>query len=604
MMKKSLYIAGMVLLAVPAVLYLNGHWQEDLASLINKEIEQAPPAAGGAPFNKWKPGQILVKPKAGLPDDQLDQILKGNQGKRQEKIGSLPVHIISVPENAEEAVVRALSKNPHIEFAELDMVSQLTTTTVNDPQFASAWHLPKIQTPMAWDVSKGTGITIAILDSGVDGTHPDLVNQMVPGWNAIDNSSTTADINGHGTAVAGTAAAATNNATGVASIAGDAKIMPVRITNDPTGYAYWSDVARGLNWAADNGADVANISYGVSNSATVASAAQYMRNKGGVVVVSAANDGVDPGYTDNPYMISVSATDSADAKASWSNYGAFVDVAAPGVSILTTTRGGGYGNWNGTSFSSPATAGVVALIMSANPSLTPDDIEKILENSAVKVAGTDFHPYYGYGRIDAAAAVQLALNTTAKDTIPPTINIFTPADGSTVSGLVTVDVNANDNVSVSQVTLSANGKLIGSDNTAPYQFSWNTTSVADGSVVLSAIATDAAGNQGTSTNINVTVKNQTTPVTTDNAAPTVAISKPTNGSTVTGTATIAINANDDVAISKVSLSIDGKLVSATTAKTISYSWNTRKIAAGSHSIQATATDTANKTSTMTIQVTK
>jgi subtilisin family serine protease len=603
MMKNSLYIAGMVLLAVPAALYLNGHLQEDLTSLINEEIEQAPPAAGPV-AHTWRAGQILVKPKAGLTDDQFDNILKGNQGKRLEKIGSLPVHIISVPEKAEEAVVRALSKNPHIEFAELDMVSPLTTTTVNDPQFASAWHLPKMQTPTAWDVSKGTGITIAILDSGVDGAHPDLVNQMVPGWNAIDNSSTTADINGHGTAVAGTAAAATNNATGVASIAGGAKIMPVRITNDPNGYAYWSDVARGLNWAADNGADVANISYGVSNSTTVASAAQYMRNKGGVVVVAAANDGVDPGYTDNPYMISVSATDSADAKASWSNYGAFIDVAAPGVSILTTTRGSGYGNWNGTSFSSPATAGVVALIMSANPSLTPDDIEKVLENSAVKVAGTDFHPYFGYGRVDAAAAVQLALNTTAKDTTPPTVNIFTPAGGSTASGLVSVDVNANDNVAVSQVTLSANGKVVGSDGTAPYQFSWNTSSVADGNVVLSATAVDGTGNQGVSSNVTVTVKNQTTPLVTDNAAPTVSISKPVNGAKVTGTVTIAISANDDVAISKVSLSIDGKLVSATTAKTISYSWNTRKVAAGNHSIQAIATDTANKTSTMTIQVTK
>ena len=140
---------------------------------------------------------------------------------------------------------------------------------------------------------------VAVLDTGVDGTHPDLAGKLLPGWNAVDSSNNTADINGHGTAVAGTAAAATNNASGVAGVAWNAAILPVRITNSSDGYAYWSDIARGLSWAANQGADVANISYGVSNSSTIASAAQSMRNKGGLVVVAAGNEGVDPGYADN-----------------------------------------------------------------------------------------------------------------------------------------------------------------------------------------------------------------------------------------------------------------------------------------------------------------
>ena len=592
---------GMVLLAVPAVLYLNGHLQEDLIDLINKDIEQTPTAAG-VPAKNWKAGQILVKPKAGLSETEFDNILKKSNGKSLEKIGKLSVHIISVPEKAEEAVVRALSKNPHIEFAELDMQSEMATTQVNDPKFGSAWHLPKIQAPDAWDVSKGEGITIAILDSGVDGSHPDLVNQMVPGWNAVDGSATTADINGHGTAVAGTAAAASNNAIGVASVAWNAKIMPVRITNDSTGYAYWSDVARGLSWAADNAADVANISYGVSNSSTVTYAAQYMRNMGGVVVVSAMNDGIDPGYTDNPYMISVSATDSNDAKTSWSNYGSFVDVAAPGINIITTNRGGGYGNWWGTSFASPATAGVAALIMAANPNLTPDDVEKVLEDSADKVAGVNFHPFYGYGRVNASAAVQLALNTTAVDSEPPVVTIFSPGNGSTVSGSVQVDVSASDNELVGQVSLYANGNLIGSDTIAPYQFSWDSTGVADGSVILTASATDAAGNQGSSANVSVTVKNQVIVAPTDSAPPTVSISNPGNGATVNGMVTVAVSADDDVAVAKVQLYIDGQLTSSTNASSLSYKWNTRKVKSGSHSIQAIATDTSNKTSNISIQV--
>lgn len=605
MTKKSLYGLGIgvALLAVPAVLYLNGYWDEFRISLINQEMEQQP-AAAGAPIHKWKAGQILVKPKAGLSDREFGNILKKNQGKALEKIGNLPVHIISVPANAEEAVVRALSKNPQIEFAELDMLAELDATAVNDPQSPSEWHLSKIQTSTAWDYAKGEGVTIAILDTGVDGTHPDLVNQMIPGYNAVDGSSTTTDIFGHGTKVAGTAAATSNNAIGVASIAWNSKIMPVRVSNDSaSGTAYTSDIARGLNWASDNGADVANISYNMTGSASVTTAAQYMRNKGGVVVVSAGNNGVDPGYTDNPAIISVSATDSNDAKASWSNYGAYVDVAAPGVSIVTTTKGGGYGGVSGTSFSSPATAGVVALIISANPNLTPTGIEKILESSADKVAGVDFHPYYGYGRINASTAVQQALNTTAADTTAPTVNIFSPAGGSTVSSLVQVEVSASDNVSVNQVSLFANGKLIGSDTVAPYQFSWDSTSVADGSVVLTASATDAAGNEGSSANISITVKNQAASLApTDNAPPTVAISNPSNGASVSGVVSIGVAANDDVAIAKVALYIDNKLVSSTTAKSLTYNWNTKKVRAGSHTIQAIATDTANKTSDVSVQV--
>lgn len=599
-MKKSLYVVGFALLAVPAVLYLNGHLQEDLISLINKDIAEKPTAAG-EPAKKWKSGQILVKPKAGLSDAEFDAVLGKNQGKVKEKIGNLPVHIISVPENAEEAVVRALSKNPHIEFAELDMVAELDQAVVNDPNYATEWHLPKIQAPEAWDIAKGQGITIAILDTGVDGNHPDLANQMVPGYNAVTGSLTTADIYGHGTKVAGSAAAITNNAVGVASVAGDSKIMPVKVNyDDAGGSAYTSDIARGLDWASANGADVANISYAMTASATVATAGQAMRNKGGIVFVSAGNDGKEWGFTETTSLVSVSATDSNDAKASWSSYGNWVDIAAPGVSILTTTKGGGYGSVSGTSFSSPIAAGVAALVISANPNLTPDQIETVIENSADKVAGVNFHPYFGYGRVNASAAVQLALNTKVSDTEAPVVNIFSPRTGSTVSGLVPVDVSASDNESVSQVSLYANGDLIGTDTISPYQFSWDSAGTADGSLVLTATAVDGAGNQASSANVSVTVKNQAT--VTDNVPPSVAISNPANNATVSGLVAIGVSADDDIAVAKVELYIDGKLTSSAIGSNLNYKWNTKKVKSGSHSIQAIATDTSNKTSNMIIQV--
>lgn len=569
-----------------------------------------------APDKPWKEGQILVKPKAGLSDVEFDRILKRNNGQGKGAIGNLKVHIVSVPAKAEEAVVRALSRNPHIEFAELDMAVELSFVAPNDPRYGNQWHLPKIQTPTSWVTSKADNTVIAILDTGVDSAHSDLSSKLIPGWNSVDGSGDTSDINGHGTAVAGVAGAATDNANGVAGVAWNAQILPVRISNRSDGAAYFSDIARGLNWAADQGADVANISYGVSNSSAVTNAAQYMRSKNGLVVVAAGNDGIDPGFADNPYMISVSATTSSDAKASWSNYGAFIDVAAPGASIQTTTRGGGYGNWNGTSFSSPVTAGVVALIKGANPTLTPDEVEQILKASADKIAG-DFHPYYGHGRVNAAVGVEMAqsmVNVTV-DNEAPSVNIFSPTGGSTVSGLVEVEVNATDNVGVSEVSLYANGLYVGTDTTAPYQFSWDSSQIADGSVTLSATAIDAAGNEGVSSDVNVTVKNTieqveevvdepVEEVIEDIAAPTVAISNPADGSRVARVVKIDVSAEDDVAVANIRLFINGSMVSSVDGGSLSHNWNTNRESRGTYIIEAIATDTSNKTAKHTITVFK
>ncbi|RKZ63600.1 MAG: peptidase S8 [Gammaproteobacteria bacterium] len=555
-----------------------------------------------APDKLWKSGQILVKAKAGLPASEFDSVLKRNNARSIETIGSLKVHVVSVPEHAEEAVVRALSKNPHVEFAELDMAVQAGEFIPNDPKFGSAWHLPKIQATDAWDFTTAEGIIIAILDTGVDGTHPDLAANMVLGWNAVDGSSETSDVMGHGTAVAGTAAAAGNNSNGVTSIAWNAQIMPIRITNRSDGYAYWSDAARGLNWAADNGADVANISFAMTNSSSVSSAAQNMRNKGGLVVIAAGNDGTDPGYADNPNIITVSATTSSDSKASWSNYGSLIDVAAPGASILTTTRGGGYGNWNGTSFASPVTAGVVALIMGANPTLTPDEVETVLENSADKIAG-DWHPNYGNGRVNAAVAVQMAMSM---DSIPidseaPVVNIFSPTGGAMISGIALVEVNATDNSQVSEVSLYADGQFIGADNTTPYQFSWDSNDAADGSVVLTAYANDEAGNEGVSNSVSVNVKNQAD--VTDQSPPSVSIRNPTDGSTVSRTVSISVIAEDDVKVNEIKLYVDGILKSTVNGDTLSFGWNTRKVSNGTHTLKAVAVDSANKSTSQSIQVT-
>lgn len=558
-------------------------------------------AQGRAQGRAFAEGRILVKPRAGLSDAQFDRILRRSQGRQTGRVGPLSVRIVQVPSQAEEAVVRALSRNRHIEFAELDELVSPDQTIPNDPNYPNAWHLPQILAPTAWDTSLGAGVTIAILDTGVDALHLDLSTKLVAGWNSASGNTDTADIYGHGTKVAGTAGAESNNLLGVASVAWSADIMPVRITNDSsTGAAYTSHIASGITWAADHGADVANISYRVAGSSTVQNAAQYMKNKGGVVVVAGGNTGDNPGWAASSALIAVSGTTSSDTRASWSSYGNHVDVAAPGVGIWTTTRGGGYGSSSGTSFASPITAGVVALIIAANPSLSPDEVEAVLKSTADDVGDPDWDPYFGFGRVNASSAVALAANAAPGDTEPPGVSITSPSPGSDVNGLVDIGVLATDNFGVSRVELYARGQLVGTDTTSPYQFTWDTAQESNGGATLMALAYDAAGNEGRSTDVDVMVTNES-PDNGDTTPPEVTITSPSDGATVSGTVNLSAFASDDTKVATVKIYVDGQLKCAGSPST-SCSWNTRKAASGSHTVQATAEDSAGNTAAQSVTI--
>ena len=190
-------------------------------------VGSSPSHAQSAP--DWTKGRLLVMPRAGLSDVEFDKIAKTHGGNAR-RVGKSELRIIDLPANASEtAVLAKLAHHPQLKFAELDRRIP-ADLAVNDPYVGSEWHLPAINATNAWDTSQGAGITIAILDSGVLPTHPDLAPKLVPGWNFYDNNSNTADVFGHGTSVAGAAAAITNNGAGVSGIAGAAKIMPIRVS--------------------------------------------------------------------------------------------------------------------------------------------------------------------------------------------------------------------------------------------------------------------------------------------------------------------------------------------------------------------------------------
>ena len=580
------------------------------ASLIISIVGAIPFHTNAAPASTedFARGRILVEPRAGLSNDEFDKILKVHGGKRR-KLGQGNVHIVDLPGNASEtAVIEKLKQNPNLKFVELDRRVK-AGMAVTDPYIGSEWHIAKIGAQNAWDTTQGAGVTIAILDSGVDTTHPDLAPNLVAGYNAYDNNNDVSDVCGHGTAVAGTAAAATNNATGVAGVAGNAKIMPVRIAYyDATYgcYAYFSTIASGLTYAADHGVRIANISYpGISGSAAVESAASYMKSKGGLVFVAAGNTNSDPGFAPSASMIMVSATDSNDAKASFSSYGNYVNVSAPGAGIWTTSRGGAYQPWNGTSFSSPVTAGVAALMLAAGPTLSNTKIEQLIYSTSVDLGAAGRDPVFGYGRVNAAAAVQAAASTVVLvDSQAPSAVINAPIGSSTVSGLVAVDASSSDNVGVARVELQVNGTTVATDNSAPFSFSWDSKGVANGMANLVAVAYDAAGNRGQSATVAVNVANAVVPIIVDTTPPAVKFNNPVAGA-VAGNVSVNVSATDNSGAAGISqtLYIDGKLTAKGTGGMLSYNWNTRKMSSGSHTLQAISKDAAGNTGSATVSVT-
>ncbi len=314
----------------------------------------------------------------------------------------------------------------------------------NDPLYGTAslwaqeekqWYIPQLQANEAWDLTKGQAIVVAVIDTGLDLNHPDLQGQWVQGYNERNPSSPPQDDQGHGTHVSGIIAATMNNQIGIAGIAPSSKIMPVKVL-DSKGIGDDMDVAAGIRWATEHGANIINVSLGedlnsagsFDGSAYITEAVRYAQSKGIIVVAAAGNNGVGtlsyPAAI--PGVLSVAATTSQNKLTDFSNYGLSLSLGAPGNRILSTysqALSSGYGYLGGTSMASPMVSAVAALIWSANPTWTSTQVTRKLLASATDTPKKGWTETQGFGLVNALKGVL------------PTIQAETPLPNSYVQNL-------------------------------------------------------------------------------------------------------------------------------------------------------------------------
>jgi len=358
-------------------------------------------------------------------------------------------------------LANALHGAPGVAWAHPDIRIPITTTAVpDDPLLGEQWHLVNegqrgyvpgvdINAEEAWEISTGAGIRVAVVDSGTDVDHPDLI--VIEGWDFIDDDaqSDPDDGNNHGTAAAGIIAATGNNGIGMAGVAYDAEVYGIRFVSGGTTI---ERVYEAFVEAVDNDADVINNSWGASNElpctgftlfAALGEAFDYAETEGrdglgAVTVFSAGNDGCEItnyGLLEHPAVIGVAAVTGLDRRAGYSNYGPWIDISGPSDAIATldlagdeggNTNVGGdrdyTGRFGGTSAAAPMISGVAALMIAANPRLTSKEVRRVLCDTAVRIdiARADYDevghsPLYGCGRVDAGAAVRMVANLGAPD---------------------------------------------------------------------------------------------------------------------------------------------------------------------------------------------
>jgi subtilisin family serine protease len=363
---------------------------------------EPPPTAATPGQVRYDPRRIIVDLKGRPSPDAVERLWKRAGVSRERTLRKVGLYVVRAPEDRRDEAIASLAKSRLVEDVDRELVLHGLDTTPRDPDWPNQWGLRLAGFPAAWDVTRGSkSIVVAVLDTGVDSSNPELKDALVPGRNVVDGDADTRDENGHGTAVAGVLAARTNNGAGVAGACWSCSVMPIKVLG-ADGSGTTADVGAGIIWAADHGARVINMSLGAPGTTQALSdAVSYALAKDVVIVASAGNSGAaTPFYpAAAPNVIGVAATNESDRLYSWSNRGSWVQVAAPGCNEAPWLEQG-YIGFCGTSAAAPLVSGLAALIRSAWPQASAAQTAAAVVASVDSVAGE-----IGGGRINAARAL-------------------------------------------------------------------------------------------------------------------------------------------------------------------------------------------------------
>lgn len=485
-----LLIAVMASVAAPAA-----------AASVNPEPTNSQAAQYPAPPEIPQPGEIIVRYKEIPTEGEMSLLLASQRASATPSSADPHLQVIRPwEEGSLDEQLSQLRADPRVEYAEPNYLFR--AAGLNDPGLGSQWAHGELDTAGAWaeiPVASAAPITVAVVDSGVDTAHEDLTGRLLSGRNFIAGApdpTNVADELGHGTHAAGLIAAKANNATGGAGIAGElpVSILPVKAL-DSKGFGTMLDIAQGIRWAADSGARVINLSFGArlpDYPRTLAEAINYAQDRGALVVAAAGNEGAAlAGYypASLPGVVAVAATGADHRRALFANE---APIRAPGLAVRSTLPGSSYGDLSGTSVAAAVASGVAAVLSSAYPTLSAEEV------SAALLLGQK--EWGSGGEFLRVLNMRQALHELAgPPDLFPTLTVLQPVS-EWISGTTTFLVHVENAIALDTVSFylvdGASESLLGTvpgDSSGQVGFAWDSTSVANGPHTIRIVARNAQG---------------------------------------------------------------------------------------------------------------